>query len=518
MTGPVQIRPKSPGREAYGADPGAELGRFERKAVEAFDRGGRRASLPAAAYDPILGDLAAAHARITLLHDSAVAIASTEALLAWAGAVDPHPQFNLLQAQGGGDDDLLEHLEALGAQQEPMLGQPIIGIGVAREGRHRALTVVHSDRLFEVERLPKRWQAGAPITIAGRLAPGFEEPSVLWLEPGGRVERAKVIEAPGGVLRASFEPRASGEVLVEVLAVGPRGPTVAALFPLHVGIDPPREWTATAPPDESAIADASAAEAAMLTLINAERTKRGFSPVAPHPGAAAAARRYAEESAERDILAHVGPDGSSPSDRLRAAGVPTSRVAENLALNPSLFDAHAGLMRSLGHRQNILDGEATHVGIGVSIRPRDHGQRQLLIVEEFIRPLRHVIPGVDLPALRLGLELRRGDRNLPPLEADPFLDQHAAHLARRVLETGQVDVEPHTDAFAAAMADRSGRWARWAIQAFLVPDPIEDTVDSAGPMRPEVTHLGLGIAAPAPGAKDPRSAVVQILATARPRR
>ena len=75
-------------------------------------------------------------------------------------------------------------------------------------------------------------------------------------------------------------------------------------------------------------------------------------------------------------FSHTGDDGSSPTDRARDAGYPVGPwrgVGENLAmrsftgvaLDQDTIDAHhAGLFRSAGHRQNLLNTGHREVGIG----------------------------------------------------------------------------------------------------------------------------------------------------------
>ena len=54
-------------------------------------------------------------------------------------------------------------------------------------------------------------------------------------------------------------------------------------------------------------------------------------------------------------------------------------AGENLALAPTLQIAHTGLMRSPGHRANILQRDFGRVGIGIM----DGGIHGLMVTQEF---------------------------------------------------------------------------------------------------------------------------------------
>ena len=80
------------------------------------------------------------------------------------------------------------------------------------------------------------------------------------------------------------------------------------------------------------------------------------------------------------FVGHHSPNTGSSGDRLQSAGYRAIAYAENVALNQSLWDAHAGLLRSLGHRRNILSRELTHVGFGAAGHGEDWWVTQVFTV------------------------------------------------------------------------------------------------------------------------------------------
>lgn len=106
-------------------------------------------------------------------------------------------------------------------------------------------------------------------------------------------------------------------------------------------------------------------EQTMLRLINQERLKEGLPALVWDEAAAKVARAHSVDMFKRGYFSHENPDGLSPFDRMEKAGITYSAAGENLAYAATVELAHAGLMRSPGHRANILEKDFGRVGIGV---------------------------------------------------------------------------------------------------------------------------------------------------------
>ena len=120
-------------------------------------------------------------------------------------------------------------------------------------------------------------------------------------------------------------------------------------------------------------------EAAMLALVNAERVRAGGRPLVADPETVDVARAHGRDMFARGYFSHETPEGASPFDRLRAAGIRYRTAGENLALSPTLQSAHEGLMKSPGHRENILNPAFGRLGIGIV----DGGRRGLMVTQLF---------------------------------------------------------------------------------------------------------------------------------------
>ena len=81
----------------------------------------------------------------------------------------------------------------------------------------------------------------------------------------------------------------------------------------------------------------------------------------------------------RVYFAQVTPKGGDLFDRMREASISFLTAGENLALAPTKQIAHTGLMRSPGHRANILQRDFGRVGIGIM----DGGIHGLMVTQDF---------------------------------------------------------------------------------------------------------------------------------------
>ncbi|MGW0860433.1 CAP domain-containing protein [Streptomyces sp. NPDC002690] len=158
---------------------------------------------------------------------------------------------------------------------------------------------------------------------------------------------------------ASPTPSATPSVTKTTAAPAPAKSTAAAPAPAPTSAAPKTEA-----PASSAVASA---RAAVLDLVNQERSKAGCSPVTLSSSLTSLAQSFSQDMAARDFFDHTDPDGDTPWDRAAAAGI-TNLGGENIARGQA--DAQAVMdswMNSEGHRANILNCDYTTLGVGVHI-------------------------------------------------------------------------------------------------------------------------------------------------------
>lgn len=120
-------------------------------------------------------------------------------------------------------------------------------------------------------------------------------------------------------------------------------------------------------------------EAQLLQMINNERNKLGLEPLLPDTLLRTVARLHSADMFSRGYFSHNSPEGNTPFDRLHQSHITYSYAGENLAMASALLKAHEGLMKSPGHRANILNPLYNRAGIGIV----DGGRYGLMITEEF---------------------------------------------------------------------------------------------------------------------------------------
>ncbi len=137
----------------------------------------------------------------------------------------------------------------------------------------------------------------------------------------------------------------------------------------------PAPGTSSAPSTTSRSVPATTAatpagpEAAVLALVNQARAGAGCGALTADPALAAVARAHSADMRDRGYFSHTTPEGLSPFDRARAAGIGYAR-AENIASGqPDAAAVMEAWLNSAGHRANILDCSLTKLGVGVAEGP-----------------------------------------------------------------------------------------------------------------------------------------------------
>ena len=144
-----------------------------------------------------------------------------------------------------------------------------------------------------------------------------------------------------------------------------RPTVVPTQAPTAVPTAKPTQAPTAKPTAAPAVNGIDAMEEEVLRLVNEERAKAGVAPLTRAKDLDALARAHSQDMINRHFFDHNNPDGQSPFDRMRAAGISYRAAAENIAYGQrsaqAVMDAW---MNSSGHRKNILNGTYTEIGIG----------------------------------------------------------------------------------------------------------------------------------------------------------
>jgi uncharacterized protein YkwD len=117
-------------------------------------------------------------------------------------------------------------------------------------------------------------------------------------------------------------------------------------------------------------------EATTLCLLNEQRAANGLRPLVRNGVLDRASRAYSQDMVARSFFEHVSPGGSTPRQRMEAAGyslrgIGSWAVGENIAWGTGLLSTPGKVvsewMESPGHRENILKSTYREIGIGVAL-------------------------------------------------------------------------------------------------------------------------------------------------------
>ncbi len=131
--------------------------------------------------------------------------------------------------------------------------------------------------------------------------------------------------------------------------------------------------TATVAIPSASAASTSTAEQQFSSALNASRRQYGRRSLSRSTELNSVARSWARYMASRNKLAH--------NPRLTRQVRNWRFVGENVGVGSSTSSLHAALMRSPGHRANILDRDYTQSGIGVA-----YGHGRMWVVQVFRKP------------------------------------------------------------------------------------------------------------------------------------
>jgi uncharacterized protein YkwD len=106
-------------------------------------------------------------------------------------------------------------------------------------------------------------------------------------------------------------------------------------------------------------------ERQVVSLTNQQRAANGCGALTQNGALTTAARGHSDEMAASDNMSHYGANGSQPADRMKQAGYPVKKWAENVAYGQATPEEVVNAwMRSPGHRANILNCRLAEIGVG----------------------------------------------------------------------------------------------------------------------------------------------------------
>jgi uncharacterized protein YkwD len=364
-----------------------------------------------------------------------------------------------------------------------------IGVGVAARGRRGDAVTVLALQASHVRTrpIPRALPAGGVIRLEGSIDAPFRDPGLFVTRDDGIVEEIPVRLSGQQDFSADVScANRRGRQQIEITAADALGSTVLANFPVWCNESAPSSITVEPTVDDVAAAGSvAAAERRMVELVNADRARHGLAPLVADPSVAAVARAHSEEMAATGVVAHVSPTTGAASDRVRAAGIRTALVLENIARAYGLADAQQGLMNSPGHRANILSETATHLGVGIVIGAEVADRREVFVTQVFTR----VPPPVD--RAQAARSVHAALAAVRAVGHDPELSALAQRYADDV--TGGLAPDQASARASRGLDALAHRYRRVTMALTTVADIV--SFDARATLHDRnITHYGLGVA------------------------
>ncbi|SFE79140.1 CAP domain-containing protein [Alteribacillus iranensis] len=106
-------------------------------------------------------------------------------------------------------------------------------------------------------------------------------------------------------------------------------------------------------------------EQEVIRLTNVEREQRGLEPLEAYSELSDVARDKSKDMRDNGYFSHDSPTYGSPFDMMDTYGIEYRGAGENIAAGQRTpEEVVQGWMDSQGHRENILNGSFTHIGVG----------------------------------------------------------------------------------------------------------------------------------------------------------
>ena len=462
---PFVLELTEPPTDRYGRPPARDADATYRPVVEATGAG----------YDPTMGQAAAELAAFYADHHALAPSEPLAFILDAAGATVWGVRQAVVVTNAEGlaavSDAVVEAVGATGGQVVAGVGEVVLLDAPPR----RVIAVLTAHPGPSIEPMPRGYQAGDRVRIRGTLPPEHAHPTVLAMQPDGTLfELDCALEDRR--FTTSFDATA-GRWQVELLATGPHGPTPLAQLTFHVDEPIPDALNTHWPPDETMLDDPAAE---LARLVDNDRAADGLPPFRRDPALDVVAQRHSVDMARNAFVGHVSPRTGSVTDRLRVARYRSAGHGENVALNRNLWDAEQGLMRSLGHRRNILSTDLDSAGFGAV-----HKDDGWYVTQVFARPA-PVIDDLERArgALLERLSEAREAARVSPLRVFRPLDAAARGAAGRPSAKPNEALDD-----AAAHGGLDGQGSGYVVQLAT----LEQFAPPAGLLDGRFRRVGLGV-------------------------
>jgi uncharacterized protein YkwD len=404
------------------------------------------------------------------------------------GLIEPSPHLLVVWGDLSNADEIVEQLTPRFSDMFARGATARVGVGAATRLSDGTGAVVFALQASAVTTnpIPRSLPEDGTFRLELSVKKPFRDPDLLITADDGKTRKVPLVPSKkGNTLSAELSCKGRlGKQQVEINASDATGSTVLANFPVWCGETPPTSILVDSQENDPVPANAGEAEKRLLAMVNRDRKKAGLAELEWDEAVAAVSRRHSEEMRRTQVVAHLSPTTGSAADRVRAAKLKTPLVLENVARAYGVAEAHAGLMDSPGHRQNIMSPVATHLGIGVVLGDLVSGRPEMFVTQVFTRVNQRIDEAQTAARLHAMLV---GNKPLPRAAALESIAQRVAeNLAKGT---------PRERAWEPVGAEIKALGKTYKkVNSVITAASDLSTLDTSQLVSPEIDELGIGIA------------------------
>lgn len=485
---PVVFAPSAPGEAMYNKPVQApKATALSEAVVSAITEAARSGGVEAPVADARLFKVCEELAQI-VPEQGVVAYRVVQFTMQRNGLIEPSPHLLVLWGDLGNPQGIVDQLRPRFADMLPQHLSTRVGVGAAVRGPDNTGAVVFAlqSSAITTNPIPRSLPEDGAFRLDGAVSRPYRDPEVLITSEDGKTRRLPLAKGrKPGAFSANLSCKGqSGRQQVEINGTDATGSTVLANFPVWCGETPPTSILVEAQQEDPPPASAEEAEQRLLALVNRDRRKAGLAELQWDEAVTKVARSYSEEMKRTRVVAHISPTSGSAADRVRAAKINTQLVLENVARAYGVAEAHAGLMDSPGHHQNLMSPLATTIGIGVALGNLVSGRPEMFVTQVFTRVNQRIDARETAATLH---KMLQGKKTLPRAA---MLDR----IAQRVAEH-MAGGAPMERAWDPVEADLRAATKVYKLQTAITAAPDVAMVDVSKLMDGiDVEELGIGIA------------------------
>lgn len=358
------------------------------------------------------------------------------------------------------------------------------GMGAAASGNTRFACLIATKREVEMGHLPLKVRPGQALDVKGQAIGPARPSEILLLSPSGAVKKFSIVGRGRAFSKKIRIPSEKGQAVLEVIVEDEWGPRPAVIARIYSGVSPPAAPPA-GQPRSSFPSSVKQAEKEAFHLLNSDRRSHGLPPLAGMPELGRAARKHSKKMKKLGRLAHIIPGEGGPEERIRSARIPHMNISENVAVGQSVEDTESSLMMSPGHRVNILDPKATHVGIGVALADGPGG-KVLYLTQDFIAAVEKKDPAAAASSVLEIVNRARAKKGLRTVAVDRGLSTAAEEHSSSMLARKELSPAGVLD----RVRQRGIQYTR--IRVEVIQTQALNDVKEAGTKSPMAGVIGIG--------------------------